>query len=231
AGLIFHRLYVTGQVQRVLIAAPSQLVHQWLVELYRRFNHMFAVLDEDLCRAEEKGDTSKNPFVSRQLILCAVDFLSASPRRVEQALAAGVDLLIVDEAHHLQWTPEKVSPEYLAVEKLAAASERVLLLTATPIQLGQAGHFARLRLLDPERFSDLEAYLAETRRYEAIAALADALLSSEHPLPEAAEGLRRAFPADAPLHARIAGYLAGEPGARDQLVRDLVDRHGTGRMM
>ncbi len=231
AGLIFHRLYVTGQASRVLIAAPSQLVHQWLVEMYRRFNHMFTVLDEEACRAEEKGDTSKNPFALRQTILCPIDFLTASPRRVEQALAAGIDLLIVDEAHHLQWTPERASPEYTAVEKLARAAKGVLLLTATPIQLGQAGHFARLRLLDPDRFSDLNAYLAQTRHYEEIAALANGLLGSEAPQPLIAEGLRRLFPDDAPLHVRIADYLARQPGARQKLIEDLVDRHGTGRMM
>jgi ATP-dependent helicase HepA len=231
AGLIFHRLYVTGQVSRVLIVTPSQLVHQWLVEMYRRFNHMFTVLDEEMCRAEEKGDTSKNPFAQRQTILCAIDFLTASPRRVEQALAAGIDLLIVDEAHHLQWTPEKASPEYAMVEKLAQAAKGVLLLTATPIQLGQAGHFARLRLLDPERFSDLDTYLQQTRHYEEIAALVNRLLASEAPQSAVADGLLKMFPGDVSLHVRIADYLARKPDARQKLVDDLVDRHGTGRMM
>src|SRR5690606_34463011 len=130
AGLIFHRLYVTGQITRVLVAAPSQLVHQWLVELYRRFNHMFTVVDEDLCRSEEKGDASVNPFLNRQTMICAVDFLSGSPRRVKQAAEAGLDLLIVDEAHHLTWSETAKSPEYAAVETLAKASRGVLLLTA-----------------------------------------------------------------------------------------------------
>ncbi len=231
AGLIFHRLYATGQAQRVLIVTPTQLVHQWLVEMYRRFNHMFTVLDEDFCRAEEKGDMSKNPFALRQTILCATDFLASSPRRVEQAVAAGIDLLIVDEAHHLVWGPAQASPEYAAVEKLALVAKGVLLLTATPIQLGQAGHFGRLRLLDPDRFSDLEKYLAETQRYEEIVELVNRLLSTDAAQPDVAEGLRQMFPNDAPLHNRITDYLAGQSQARRKLVEDLVDRHGTGRMM
>jgi ATP-dependent helicase HepA len=234
AGLVFQRLHATGQINRVLVAAPSQLVHQWMVELYRRFHHLFTVLDEDFCRAEEKGDSSRNPFALRPLILCPVDFLAApasGPRRVEQAVAAGIDLLIVDEAHHLQWSPEGPSAEYAAVEKLARGAGGVLLLTATPIQLGQAGHFGRLRLLDPDRFTGLEAYLEEAGRYGDLARAADALLASETPSREAADRLRELFPADAALGERLADYLAGGPGARDRLVGDLIDRHGTGRLM
>jgi len=231
AGLIFHRLYVTGQITRVLVAAPSQLVHQWMVELYRRFNHMFTVVDEDLCRSEEKGDASVNPFLNRQTMICAVDFLSGSPRRVKQAAEAGLDLLIVDEAHHLTWSETAKSHEYAAVEALAQASRGVLLLTATPVQLGQTGHFGRLRLLDPARFSDLRAYLGEAARYQELAGTVDRILSSESPVPEAVAALTAAFPGDKALESKLGEYAQGRPGSRRALIEDLVDRHGTGRLM
>jgi ATP-dependent helicase HepA len=240
AGLVFQRLYATGQISRVVIAAPSQLVHQWMVELYRRFHHLFTVLDEEFCRAEEKGDATKNPFALRSLILCPVDFLAApgsGAKRVQQAVDAGIDLLIVDEAHHLQWSEAKASPEYTAAEALARAARGVLLLTATPIQLGQAGHFGRLRLLDPDRFTNLQAYLAETSQYEELARLADALLSSEKPEPSVAQGLRALYPHDDALATHLTDYLAGAAGSagfleeRARLVDDLIDRHGTGRLM
>ncbi len=66
------------------------------------------------------------------------------------------DLLVVDEAHHLAWSPEAASPRYTMVEQLAATIPGVILLTATPEQLGRSGHFARLRLLDPQRYHDLD---------------------------------------------------------------------------
>lgn len=242
AGLVFQRLYATGQISRVLVVAPSQLVHQWMVELYRRFHYLFTVLDEEFCRAEEKGDATRNPFALRSLMLCPIDFLAApasGARRVRQAVEAGIDLLIVDEAHHLQWSEDKVSAEYAAVEALARTARGVLLLTATPIQLGQAGHFGRLRLLDPGRFTNLQAYLEETRHYEELARLADALLSSDAPQADVAAGLRALYPDDAVLGAHLGEYLAAAPGRaegdfrtlRDRLVQDLVDRHGTGRLM
>ena len=231
AGMIFHRLFVTGQISRVLVVAPSQLVHQWLVELYRRFNTMFTVIDEDLCRSEEKGDAAVNPFINRQTMICAVDFLATSVKRVKQAADAGLDLLIVDEAHHLTWSPQTQSPEYKAVEALAKVSRGVLLLTATPIQLGQAGHFGRLRLLDPNRFTDLEAYLREANHYQDLAGTVDRILGNDAPDAVAADELVRAFPADQSLQAKVAQYRQGLPGAKRGLIEDLVDRHGTGRLM
>jgi ATP-dependent helicase HepA len=231
AGLIFHRLFVTGQIGRVLVVAPSQLVHQWMVELYRRFNQMFTVIEEDLFRSEEKGDASVNPFLNRQTMIAAVDFFATSPRRVKQAAEAGLDLLIADEAHHLSWSKEKTSPEYAAVEALAAASRGVLLLTATPVQLGQSGHFGRLRLLDPKRFTSLDGYLAEATRYQDLAGAIDRILASDPPAPDALEKLGGAFPGDAALRARMDAYAKGQPGAKRALIEDLVDRHGTGRLM
>ncbi len=231
AGLVFHRLYVTGQITRVLVIAPTQLVHQWMVELYRRFNHMFTVIEEDLFRSEEKGDATVNPFLNRQTMICAVDFLAGSAKRVKQAAEAGIDLLIVDEAHHLAWSQEKKSPEYAAVETLSRASRGVLLLTATPIQLGQTGHFGRLRLLDPGRFTDFAGYLREAEQYQNLAGTVDRILASESPDTVAAEGLSRLFAGDAALQTLIQAYQRNEPGAQKKLIEDLVDRHGTGRLM
>ena len=91
---------------------------------------------------------------------------------------------MVDEAHHLAWTPEEASPRYTLVERLAAATPGVILLTATPEQLGRSGHFARLRLLDPQRYSDLDGYLAESDSFRALSRIADRLLDGE-PLDEA----------------------------------------------
>lgn len=223
ACLILHRLIATGRVKRALILVPESLVYQWFVELLRRFNLWFAIYDEARC--SDPKMPNRNPFLDDQLVLCSLAFLRGP--RLQQALEAGWDMLVVDEAHHLGWSPEAVSPEYAAVEALGNRTSGLLLLTATPEQLGMAGHFARLRLLDPDRYTDLSHFLQEADEYREVAQLADCLSRDQDLNP-------------AQL-SRLAGLLSQPEamirnGSKDSaerrvMIAELVDRHGTGRVM
>ncbi len=217
ACLILHRLHLTGRADRVLILLPEPLVHQWFVELLRRFNLLFAIFDEDRCRSIPEG----NPFLENQLILCSQDFLLDHPERIPQVMEAGWDLLIVDEAHHLEWTPEESSEGYELIQAIASETASVLLLTATPQQLGAEGHFARLQLLDPHRYNDLAAFLKESDYYEKVADAVDLIQDGEIPK---IDGFADRSP-------RIAEGLKGLPETKEQVVSDLLDSFGTGRVM
>ncbi|PYS36476.1 MAG: RNA polymerase-binding ATPase, partial [Acidobacteria bacterium] len=173
ACLILHRLILTGRAERVLILVPESLIHQWFVELLRRFNLWFHIFDEERCGAIEAVDPGKNPFLDDQLILSSINLFMKNEHRAGQTLAAGWDVLVIDEAHHLGWSPEAVSPEYALVEMLCRKTPGLLLLTATPDQLGIASHYARLRLLDPDRFYDLDEFIHETEHYREIARRAE----------------------------------------------------------
>jgi ATP-dependent helicase HepA len=161
--------------------------------------------------------------LENQLILCSQDFLLDHPERIPQAIGAGWDLLIVDEAHHLEWSPEESSDGYCLVQALALETASVLLLTATPQQLGAEGHFARLQLLDPHRYNDLEAFLRESDYYELVADAID--LIQEGGEPDVQRFVDRS--------PRITEGLASldKEGARERVVRDLLDSFGTGRVM
>lgn len=178
ACLILHRLLVCGQISRVLILVPHALVHQWFVELLRRFNLAFSLFNEERCVSIEAGDPEANPFLDDQLVLCSVDYLAAHPERAAQAIGADWDLLIVDEAHHLHWSPDQASPEYELVERLSRSIARLLLLTASPEQMGLESHFARLRLLDPHRYPNLTVYKEEHAHYAEVAKEIGARLES-----------------------------------------------------
>lgn len=244
AGLILHRLLLAGRVRRVLILVPEPLLHQWLVELLRRFNLRFALFDRQRLAALEHEANTRNPFDAEQLVLCSLGLLVDDAALAEAALDAHWDLLICDEAHHLEWSPSASSPAYDLVAELAARTAAVLLLTATPEQLGRAGHFGRLRLLDPERFGDYERFLAEEPGYAALAELVTRL-QDETPL-SADERARLdallAAPGEAPSERRAesgedrpagieAGPRASEPIDRGRLIDELLDRHGTGRVL
>ncbi len=229
AGMIIARQLATGRAERVLVLLPDTLVYQWFVELLRRFNLSFAIYDEERCEALEQSDGSRNPFEDEQLVIADFTFLEQSPKRAQQLHDASWDLLVVDEAHHLSWTPEAASPRYTLVDQLAAATPGVILLTATPEQLGRSGHFARLRLLDPQRYHDLDVYLAESDKFQNLSKIADRLLDSQ-PLDDAQRAtLRDAFHGDESLQSRLSD--TAKPEHAREILAALIDRHGTGRAM
>lgn len=227
ACMIMHRLHLTGRADRVLILLPESLVHQWFVELLRRFNMMFSIFDEERCVAIEEHNAI-NPFLDSQLVITSIDFLTKNSNRSEQVHKAGWDMLIVDEAHHLEWSEDEVSSEYALVDKIAAETEAVLLLTATPQQLGPEGHFARLRLLDSDRFSDLKSYLKESSDYESTAKLITKLSKGE--LPTAPE-LKKFGQYSHRVKQGMKALIEGDESFRNQLIEDLLDSFGPGRVM
>ena len=232
AGMILQNQLFAEKVQRVLIIVPETLQHQWLVEMLRRFNLHFSLFDEERC--EDFAEQAINPFSTESLIICALDWLKAHPNRVQQAIEAEFDCLIVDEAHHLAWSENAPSAAYLLVEQLANAIPSVLLLTATPEQLGLESHFARLRLLDPERFYDYQAFLKEQENYQPVADAVQSLLS-EKPL----SAVEKNHISDLlheqdvePLFKALACHNDEEKqAARQELIQNLIDRHGTSRIL
>jgi ATP-dependent helicase HepA len=232
ACLILQRLRAVGRADRVLILVPEALVHQWFVELLRRFNLWFSLLDEDRCGALEKSNEGQNPFLAEQLVLTSTRFLAESEIRAEQAIEAGWDLVIVDEAHHLEWHPEAASPAYAVVEQLATKTPGLLLLTATPTQLGLDGHFARLRLLDSDRYADFEAFQKENEAFASVARIAGKIVDGAALTKTDRKALARIFSRDPEnLQGRLDAFDAQEPGARESLLRILLDQHGTGRVV
>lgn len=207
AGMIMNQQLLTGRTSRILVIVPPTLLHQWLVEMLRRFSLRFALFDAERLQQTPDG----NPFESEQLVLCSLDLFTDNPEARAQALAAGWDLVAVDEAHHLHWSAEGAGEDYLFIEALGTASAGLLLLTATPEQIGQASHFARLRLLDPSRFHDLAVFQAEEQQYRRWSDMADALEAGERP-------------ADLP-----AGLDPTAPA--QELIEQILDRHGTGRVL
>ncbi|AMA46916.1 RNA polymerase-associated protein RapA [Pseudomonas alabamensis] len=225
AGLVIHRQLLSGRASRVLILVPENLQHQWLVEMRRRFNLQVALFDAE--RFIESD--ASNPFEDTQLALVALEWVTEDEKAQDALFAAGWDLMVVDEAHHLVWHEDRVSREYSLVEQLAEVTPGVLLLTATPEQLGQDSHFARLRLLDPNRFHDLQAFRAESAHYRPVAEAVQELLDEGRLSPASQATIHDFLGAEG--DALLEAVNGGDSQASARLIRELLDRHGTGRVL
>ena len=162
ACLILHQLLISHQIQRILIILPESLVHQWFVELYRKFNLTFQIFNEAHCREMELTAPGENPFLGYQTGICSVDFIQSGEKTKQQILSAGWDMVVMDEAHHILDHPRF----YAFMQALGTRTKGMMLLTATPEQMGTHTHFSQLQLLDPHRYFDLATFQTETIHYK-----------------------------------------------------------------
>lgn len=212
ACLILNRLLHTGRAERTLVVAPETLTLQWLGELWRKYHQVFVLLDDkrldDVIKDYGEGF---NPFEVHRQAIVGMDTLVKRRRLTEQAVEAGIDLLVVDEAHHLRRPKGHPGNEaYRAIAPIAALSRHALLLTATPLEDDAHGFFRLLQLLRPEEFPEEESF--------------DERLARREPLPPCTSSTRRVdiggLPPRVPAPVEIIDGKTGWEAA-DRLVRHL----------
>ena len=156
--------------------------------------------------------------------LCSVSFITqAKPALNKHLLEGQYDLLVVDEAHHMQ--PD--GPLFALVEALSQVIWRVILITATPGHLSSHGHYARLKLLDPQRYPDYDRFKAENQSFEEIARLVEALVKD----PAMDSATLRQLVNSAGITDRDIRQVPTDLAGRQQLIKRIIDRYGTGRVM
>jgi ATP-dependent helicase HepA len=228
AGLIIHQQLLTGKAERVLILVPDSLQYQWMIELRRRFNLNFALFDLVRTASIKEHDPEQNVFLTEQCIIAGMDLLLDHHDLYDQAMEAGFDLLVVDEAHHLHWDEATGGNEkYDLIADFAEETPGVMLLTATPEQLGVQSHFARLRLLDPARFDDLDDFIASQEAFAETAAVAGKLIEDK---PLSAVQIT-ALSDLLDFHSDELQAINDDDKLRTQTLNELLDRHGTGRVL
>ena len=209
ASLILNRLVHAGKVNRCLVVAPETLTVQWLGELWRKYHQVFTLLD-----SERLGDVARdfgedfNPFELHRRTVISLEMLMARPHLTEQAVRAGIDLLVVDEAQHLRRPPGHPGEAgWRAVSPIAAEGRHVLLLSATPLEDDAHGFFRRLQLLRPQEFPEDLSF--ETR------------LAEGTPLPACTSSTRRSDIGGLPPRVGLPIELLSPKSAK---LRDAVEK-------
>lgn len=172
AGLVMRELKLRGLAKRILVCAPKGLVSQWVSEMQTHFNESFQLM----LPGEQKPQNEHDNIWSRyDQIVCPVDSIKPiesrkgwslkqlneyNKLRFDDLLAAGWDLIVIDEAHRLGGSTDQVA-RYKLGQGLAEAAPYLLLLSATPHQ-GKSDAFHRLMaLLDAEAFPDVGSVTQE----------------------------------------------------------------------
>jgi ATP-dependent helicase HepA len=170
ACLVLSHLARTGRADRCLVVAPETLTVQWLGELWRKYHQVFVLLDADrLADVARDHGPDFNPFDAHRRAVIALETLVARPELTVRAVEAGVDLLVVDEAHRLRRPPGHPGhPPWRAVAPIAATGRHLLLLTAIPLDDDVHGFFRLLQLLRPGDFPEDQSFEDRLARAEPL---------------------------------------------------------------
>jgi SNF2 family DNA or RNA helicase len=137
----------------ILVVAPAYLTRQWFEFLCEEFDGTPHTVTLATGNPRNKQAALENPTT---VTVINTEMLRRPPNKVDARgrLRATYTLphartVIFDESHHLRG---HTSQQHKGALALALRTERVYLLTATPILKSPDDLFAQLRLIDPDKF-------------------------------------------------------------------------------
>src|SRR5208282_6254334 len=148
AGLLVRELKLRGLVDRVLVVCPANLTFQWQRELKEKFDEKFIVLKGGSIR-EQYGI---NQWLENRQVITSLDLAK------RETILPGLqqvhwDMVIVDEAHRMSWSPPaRKTARYALGEMLRDSSDHLLLLSSIPLKRDPENFSRFLQLLDPDAY-------------------------------------------------------------------------------
>lgn len=146
AGIVVMQ-YWAERKRKILVVSPSSLRQQWSQELLEKFNLPSHVIDSSWLR------THKN-FDKDGIYICSYEFAN----RQAGKLSAGWDLMILDEAHKLRNFYNNKKGIASSIADIAKWTNKVLLLTATPLQNKLEELYGIVSVADPNYFLSLDVF-------------------------------------------------------------------------
>ena len=100
AGLLIRELQLRGLAERILVVCPANLSFQWQRELKEKFDEKFLVLKgKDI-----RDQFGVNQWLEQKKVITSLD-LAKRTEILPGLRQVQWDLVIVDEAHRMSWTP------------------------------------------------------------------------------------------------------------------------------
>src|SRR5437763_12959983 len=153
AGLLIRELKLRGMCERILIVAPANLAFQWQRELQEKFDEKFFVLKGD----DIRDQFGVNQWLEQKQLITSLD-LAKRTEILPGLRQVHWDLIIVDEAHRMSWSPPaRKTARYALGELLRDISDHMLLLTATPHKGDPENFSLFLQLLDADAYADVKS--------------------------------------------------------------------------
>lgn len=146
AGIVVMQFWAERK-RKILVVSPSSLRQQWSQELSEKFNLPSTVVDSSWIKIHKSFDKPG-------IYICSYEFAN----RNIQKLSAGWDLMILDEAHKLRnyYTNKKGIASSIA--DIAKWTNKVLLLTATPLQNKLEELYGIVSVFDKNYFHSLDVF-------------------------------------------------------------------------
>lgn len=220
ACLVLSKLLTCNKMTSCIILVPSSLVHQWFVELYRRFSLVSLVLSSDTIKTLESSEAI--PLESERIVIVSVTDFAHHGQLKGIILSKKWDLCIVDEAHHLSFN----SKEYESILHLSMGIERILMLTASPDVLDNTSFFRLMQLCDPVKYSDLSKFLLEKERYLELSRCIGAILSHKGLSTKEERFIESHYP---DFYTDLK--QAASDAEKNEVITTFADIHGLGRSM
>ena len=153
AGLLIRELKLRGLAERILIVGPANLAFQWQRELKEKFDEEFLVLKGN----DIRDQFGVNQWIKQKQVIASLD-LAKRDEILPGLRQVHWDLVIVDEAHRMAWTPPaRKTARYALGELLRDTSDHYLLLTATPHKGNPENFSLFLQLLDRDAYADVRS--------------------------------------------------------------------------
>ena len=152
AGLILWPLLSSGRIRRLLILTPAALVEQWQYRLRAIFDIRMSMYRPEVDRPKADFWSTHNQVVA-SLPTMRMDRAGRQERLLD---APAWDMLIVDEAHHLNANEQSGKTlGFQFVERLVEEDrvQSCLFFTGTPHRGKRYGFWSLMGLLRPDIFS------------------------------------------------------------------------------